>query len=220
MSWLTDFIKKWLKSALGRDGEPERKQKSAIIRLIVLTMIGVALLLGNRMIAAPQNAAQTNGSPVFSSKDSQKLSDIKSGNGNNSAGSIANYEDYVNQNLKNILEQIQGVSEVSVMVTFSSTEKNIYQNNIKTQDNQTVENDQKGGTRQVNERSQDSQVVMVDKNGVKEPVVIGKEQPTVRGVIVVASGADQPAIRAEIMDAVATVMDIQTYQVKVLQKNE
>ncbi|WP_239984850.1 stage III sporulation protein AG [Sporolactobacillus pectinivorans] len=220
MPRLIDFIKKILKQVTGEKGEPVKKQKAAVIRLVVLAMIGVALLLGNRMLAAPQTVNQAGSSPAFSSTDAKKLSEINSDVGSSSATSISKYEDYVNQSLKNILEQIQGVSEVSVMTTFSSTEKSIYQNDVKTQDNQTVESDPKGGKRQINQRSQDSQVVMIDKNGVKEPVVIGKEQPTVRGVIVVANGADQPAIRAEIMQAVSTVMDIPTYQVKVLQKNE
>lgn len=134
--------------------------------------------------------------------------------------SIEKYESYVNQNLKNILEQIQGVSDVSVMVTFASTEKKIYQNNVKTQDNQTSETDQKGGKREVNQRNEDSEVVMIDQNGNKVPVVIGKEQPTVRGVIVVAKGADQPTTKVQVMEAVSTVLDIPTYKVKVLEKNE
>ncbi|RYL87865.1 stage III sporulation protein AG [Sporolactobacillus sp. THM19-2] len=181
-------------------------------------MVGVALLLGNRLMSAPEDTGQDNSRQVFSSQDAGKLSEIKTGG--KKEVPMAEYESYMNQNLKNILEQIKDVSEVSVMVSFSSTEKNIYQNNIKTQENQTVENDQKGGTRHVDEQNEDSQVVMIDNNGSKEPVVIGKEQPAVRGVIVVARGADRPSVRAEIMEAVATVLDIPTYKVKVLQKSE
>jgi stage III sporulation protein AG len=180
----------------------------------------MALLAANHFFSGSQNAQKSTTQQVFSNKDSKDLSEIKSGAAQSSMTSIEKYESYVNQNLKDILEQIRGVSDVSVMVTFASTEKKIYQNNTKTQDNQTSETDQKGGKREVNERNEDTEVVMIDQNGNKVPVVIGKEQPTVRGVIVVARGSDQPTTKVQIMDAVATVLDIPTYKVKVLEKNE
>lgn len=220
LRFLFEKLKKMLTDGGEQEGGQSKKMKSTFLKLIVLAMVGVALLAGNRMLSGTQKADHTADKPVFNSQDAENLSEIKTNASGSSNMSIEKYETYVNQSLKNILEQIRGVTDVSVMVTFSSTEKKIYQNNVKTQENQTVENDQKGGTRHVNEQNEDSQVVMIDKNGSKEPVVIGKEQPTVRGVIVVARGADPPAVRAEIMEAVATVLDIPTYKVKVLQKNE
>ncbi|WP_010631975.1 stage III sporulation protein AG [Sporolactobacillus vineae] len=221
MKDLPDLIKRFLRRILERNGTTPTKRKALFLRLAVLMMLGIALLIGNRLFASPP-AGSSSGKVVqtFSSTDAKKLSQINTDSGKAPSASLAAYESYVNQNLKNILEQIEGVSNVSVMVTFSSTEKSIYQNDVKTQDNQTVESDQKGGTRRINQRNQETQVVMIDKNGTKEPVMIGKEQPAVRGCIVVAAGASQPAIRAEIMDAVSTVLAIPDYQVKVLQKSE
>ncbi|MDD9149296.1 MULTISPECIES: stage III sporulation protein AG [unclassified Sporolactobacillus] len=219
MHWIMK-LKEWLGSERTGNGKRVRTQKEILVRLGVIALIGIALLAGNKMITGNQKTNKAAGTQVFSNQDAKNLSEIKSNISQGTMTPIEKYESYVDQNLKNILQQIQGVSDVSVMVTFSTTEKKIYQNDVKTQDNQTKETDQKGGTRQVNDHSQDSQVVMVDKNGVKEPVVIGQEQPGVRGVVVVARGADQPAIQVKIMDAVATVLDIPSYKVKVLQKNE
>ncbi|GGL55444.1 stage III sporulation protein AG [Sporolactobacillus putidus] len=213
-------LKEWLDSERSGNGKRVKTQKEMLIRLGIIAVIGIALLAGSKILSGNQGTNKAAGSPVFNSQDAKSLSEIKSNLSQATLTPIEKYESYVDQNLKDILQQIQGVSDVSVMVTFSSTEKKIYQNNVRTQDNQTKETDQKGGTRQVNDHSQDSQVVMVDKNGVKEPVVIGQEQPTVRGVIVVARGADQPATQVRIMDAVATVLDIPSYKVKVLQKSE
>ncbi|GAY75183.1 hypothetical protein NBRC111894_737 [Sporolactobacillus inulinus] len=61
---------------------------------------------------------------------------------------------------------------------------------------------------------------MIDQDGNKVPVVIGNEQPTVRGVIVVARGADQSSTKVAIMDAVSTVLDLPSYKVTVLEKND
>lgn len=203
-----------------KEGKPVKNTKGTLVKLVTLALIGMALLAANHFFSGSPSAQKSTVQQAFSNKDSKDLSEIKSGTAQSSMTSIEKYESYVNQNLKNILEQIRGVSDVSVMVTFASTEKKIYQNNTKTQDNQTSETDQKGGKREVNERNEDTEVVMIDQNGNKVPVVIGKEQPTVRGVIVVARGADQPTTKVQIMDAVATVLDIPTYKVKILEKNE
>ncbi|RYL92346.1 stage III sporulation protein AG [Sporolactobacillus sp. THM7-4] len=219
MRWI-ERIMNWLNNNRSGNKKSAGNQKATITKLIVLAMIGVALLAGSRVLTGNTDTKKADSQQVFSNRDSKSLSEIKSNMERSSFSSIEKYESYVNQNLKDILEQIQGVSDVSVMVTFSSTEKKIYQNNIRTQDNQTVETDPRGGTRQVNERNQDSEVVMIDKDGSKEPVVIGQEEPVVRGVIVVARGADQPVVKVQIMEAVATVLDIPTYKVKVLQKSE
>ncbi|MFT8871090.1 MAG: stage III sporulation protein AG [Sporolactobacillus sp.] len=216
--WI-DWIKTWLGigQAEARGRPPVKQSRHYVRRLLVLALCGILLLVFSRVVA-PAAAPQKQNEAAFNQKDAKVLSDVKS---KISSSSSAEYdENYVGQNLKNILDQMDGVSDVSVMITFSSTVKNIYQNNIKTQDNETVEKDEKGGTRRINARDQDSEVVMVDKNGIKEPVVIGKEQPSVRGVIVAARGAEQPATRAAIMEAVATVLDIPEYKVKVLQKSE
>nr|WP_290443593.1 stage III sporulation protein AG [Sporolactobacillus kofuensis] len=203
-----------------KDGQPVKNKKGTLFKLVALVLIGVVLLAGNRFFASSAQTQKPADQQAFSNHDSKDLSEIKSDIGKQSMTSIEKNESYVNQNLKNILEQIRGVSDVSVMVTFASTEKNIYQNNVKTQDNQTSETDQKGGKREVVERNEDSEVVLIDKDGNKVPVVIGKEQPTVRGVIVVARGAEQSTTKVQIMEAVSTVLDIPTYKVKVLEKNE
>ncbi|MCI1859725.1 MAG: stage III sporulation protein AG [Sporolactobacillus sp.] len=212
---------KWLRSLVTRDGPPGKNRK-ALLRLLVLAIIGITLLVGHRALTDPtgDQKKENGSSAVFNSSDAQKLSNINAEIGKSSPTSVGKYETYLNQNLKNILEQIQGVSDVSVMATVDSTGKKIYQNNVKSQDDRTEETDRNGGSRRVNQRSEDSQVVMVDNNGQKEPVVIGEEQPAVRGVLIVARGIEAPAVRAEIMEAVAAVLDIPNYKVKVLLKND
>ncbi|BBN99065.1 stage III sporulation protein AG [Sporolactobacillus terrae] len=202
-----------------KDGKPAKSTKSALVKLVALALVGMALLAASHFFSEKGSEPST-AEPAFSTKDSKNLSEIKAGTKTGTMTSIEKYESYVNQNLKNILEQIRGVSDVSVMVTFASTEKKIYQNNTKVQDNQTSETDPKGGKRQVTERNEDSEVVMIDQDGNKVPVVIGNEQPTVRGVIVVARGAEQSSTKVAIMDAVSTVLDLPSYKVTVLEKND
>lgn len=220
---LTKWLE-WLKNLFFETDGPETKKKqkgkkSSMTTLILLAMIGAALMLAGQFITHKQSKAPASDTQVFSQKDTAKLSEVKSKVSKSSFSSIDEYEAYYDQNLKDILEQISGVSHVSVMVTFASSEKSIYQDNVKTQNNQTNETDKNGGKREVNEKSQDNEVVMVGEGDNKKPVVVGKEQPEVRGVLVVADGAENPSRQLWIMEAVSTVLDIPTYKVKVLPKS-
>lgn len=155
---------------------------------------------------------------VFNQKDPNKVTAVKS-KADKDVTSIGGYEKYYSEHIKKILEQVTGVGKVSVMVTLESSEKKIYQENQKTQNNSTEETDKSGGKRAVNETSVDSQVVIIGDGTNKGPVVIGQQKPEIKGVAVVAEGADNPTIRSWIMEAVSTVLDIPNYKVEVLPKN-
>ncbi|MFT8364216.1 MAG: stage III sporulation protein AG [Sporolactobacillus sp.] len=198
--------------------KPASGQRLLMRRLLILALAGISLLVIGKLFTHSSETDKT-AQNVLQVNESKQLSAVKTKITHQpAASSIEDYQASASKNLEAVLDQMAGVSGATVLITFASTEKAIFQDNTHTQDNQTIENDQKGGTRQVNERDQDSQVVMVEKDGSKQPVVIGKQQPTVRGAIVVARGVNQPAIRAEIMEAVATVLDIPDYKVKVLPK--
>ncbi|GAY75184.1 hypothetical protein NBRC111894_738 [Sporolactobacillus inulinus] len=100
-----------------RTGNRRKSTKSALVKLVALALVGMALLAASHLFSEKGSSAPSTAEPAFSTKDSKNLSEIKAGNKTGSMTSIEKYESYVNQNLKNILEQIRGVSDVSVMVT-------------------------------------------------------------------------------------------------------
>lgn len=83
--------------------------------------------------------------------------------------------------LANILSQIDGAGEVSVMITYySSSEKNIaYETKVSSREK---------------EESEDKKAVMTDG----EPMVVKEVYPKVRGVIVTADGGGNSAVRSAI----------------------
>ncbi|MFC7394239.1 stage III sporulation protein AG [Scopulibacillus cellulosilyticus] len=195
-----------------------KKKKSPIRTLALLMLCGVALMLVSHFTAKHNSEKDASSTQVFSNQSkSQKLSAINSNlDKNKHFSSMGEYEKYYSDNLRSILEQINGVSDVSVMVTLASSEKNIYQENEKKQTSRTKETDSNGGKREVNETNEDGEVVTVDNGQEKKPVIIGKQKPEIRGVLVVAQGAESPTVKAWIMEAVSTVLDIPDYKVQVL----
>ncbi|WP_141604280.1 stage III sporulation protein AG [Terrilactibacillus laevilacticus] len=213
---------KWIKDQLFKN-QTDGSQKKRLNKqtLLLLGILGISFMLISHFFTSSSGTDRQDSLPTVTQPKSLSTNQLQSEKeklGTSKFSSISQYESYYNQHLAHILEQITGVSKVSVMVTFSSTEKNIYQDNVKTQTNQTEEQDRNGGTRTVNEKNEDSEVVVIDNNNQKAPVIVGKEQPEVRGVLVVADGANNPTLKSWIMQAVSTVLDVPNYKIQVLPK--
>lgn len=131
--------------------------------------------------------------------------------------------DYV-RNLENelssILGKIQGAGRVSVMITLKSGKEIIPAKDESVSDKLTNEKDTSGGTRTIDEKTTDDQVVFTSgQGGNSKPLVIKELNPEVKGVIVVAEGAKDSKVKLMLSQAVQTVLDIPAYRVTVYEKN-
>lgn len=106
--------------------------------------------------------------------------------------------------LENILSQIDGAGEVSVMITYySSPEKNIAY-------------ETKTSSREDKSESEDKKAVMTDGS----PLVVKEVYPRVRGVIVTAQGAGNAVVKAAISEAVAASLDVSAHRICIFKKEE
>lgn len=120
--------------------------------------------------------------------------------------------------LKEILETIIGVDDVSVVVNVDATSLKVYEKNKSNKNTTTEETDKEGGTRSVTDQTSEEEIVMI-KNGDKEtPVVVQTKKPDIRGVLVVAQGVDNVQIKQTIIEAVTRVLDVPSHRVAVAPK--
>lgn len=109
------------------------------------------------------------------------------------------------ERLADILSQIDGAGEVSVMITYySSAEKDI------AYETKTASREDKS------EESEDKKAVMADG----EPMVVKEVYPKVKGVIVTADGAGNAAVKAAISEAVAASLDVPAHRICIFKKEE
>lgn len=125
--------------------------------------------------------------------------------------------DYENE-LKEILQTAVGVDEVEIMVNLDATDTKIYEKNITTQTQLTDETDREGGKRKVEDVSKDEQLVIIRNGETESPVVVKIKKPEVRGVLIVAKGADNIQVKKWIVEAVTRVLDVPSHRVSVLPK--
>ncbi|UQD52699.1 stage III sporulation protein AG [Bacillus methanolicus] len=207
----------WLKNLISKEGQPEKKPGKYHYLLIVI-LFGAAIMLISNMFfsgnaSTPDmqvmNNKETNATeevPAFGQKKSEEKSLMKQ------------YEEAYEKQLKEALQGILGVDDVTVVVNVDATEKQILEKNIVTKSQTTTETDREGGKRKVEDASKDEQLVIV-RNGEKEvPIVVETKKPEIRGVLVVAKGAENIQVKKWIVDAVTRVLDVPSHRVAVMPK--
>lgn len=128
-------------------------------------------------------------------------------------------EAIIEERLGQILGKIQGAGEVEVMVTFDMGSEIIPASNTVEIKDISEEKDAGGGTRTVQSQNVTENVVTSNDNSGTKPLVLKEIKPQVRGVIVVAEGADDIEVKVRLYDAVKTVLQVSGDRVQVYAKN-
>lgn len=130
------------------------------------------------------------------------------------------YSDSMEDRLEKILNKIEGVGEVEVMITYETSTEVVPASNVTKSEQVTEENDKQGGTRVIKQENTTQNIVTVSgKDYNSSPMVIKEIKPLIRGVIVVAQGADDPMVKNQLIDAVTTIFQIKSHKVKVYGRN-
>lgn len=120
--------------------------------------------------------------------------------------------------LENILSAISGAGDVDVMVSYENEIKKIPMVDTKNVTTITSEKDSSGGERKTEETNLEQMVIYESNGNNKSPVIQEYTVPKVLGVIVVAEGAHDVKIKEKIINAVASVTDVASHKIQVLEK--
>jgi stage III sporulation protein AG len=206
------WLKKWLK--LGENGE---KKPGKIQYMVLVLCIGAAFMLAGNILFKPNGDSSVV--PASSSKTTD-TEDVETFGMSKSSGNktIAEYEEKYENRLKEALEELLGAKDVTVFVNIDSTDKKVFEKNSSVKSQTTEEGDREGGQRKVQESTEDEQIVII-RNGEKEvPIIVETKKPDIRGVLVVAKGADNIQVKKWIVEAVTKALGVPSHRVAVLPK--
>ena len=130
----------------------------------------------------------------------------------------SNEEDYstaLEKKLTNMLSKMEGAGAVSVMVTIESNEEKILAEDKSCNSQRTEEKDQAGGTRMTDSIQQTNDVVLQNGN---TPYVVKEYAPKIRGVFILAEGAENSAVKNQITEAVSKLLDVPVHKISVEKK--
>lgn len=181
--------------------------------ILIIACIGLATMILQNYFSLKEEVSSTL-SPALAKEEPQEVF----GSARSSPKSMDEYEEFYENQLVDILSKIVGVGDVSVMVNLESTEKVVVEKNIRTQQSQTNEKDREGGSRNIEDHMKDEQVVILRNGNGEEPIIVMTEKPSVRGVLVVAEGANNIQVKTWIAEAVQRVLDVPLHRISVLPK--
>jgi len=183
-----------------------------------LRNMGIKRMVQNLLIVAMVAAIIVISTSTFFSKERENRNSIEGTDIqlNRQSISAATYEEQLEGKLSGILCQISGVGEVSVMVTLSSGKEVVPAFNTVESGSETNERDSGGGTRSVTQSSTDKRVASNSgSTTADQPLIVKEVMPEVKGVIVVAEGAENPEVVERLTEAVQTVLGVPAFRVKV-----
>lgn len=165
----------------------KRVREKGLPKKTVVMIIGAVVILGGLALS--------------------ELTDTKPKNDEDNSICAEDYIESTEKTLEKLLSDIEGAGKVRVMLTVDTCYENVYAKSYDTKGEKT----EKGSE---NELSEEYIIVKKGSNN-EECLVIKVYEPTVKGVAVIAEGADSVKVKTAITDTVCALFNISTAQVSV-----
>lgn len=172
-----------------RWNEMNREQKQMLFRLAIVAALGIFLLVaGGKMDYEENLATEQSAVPA----EEMKLPD--------SAASV------LEQQLARTLMQVKGAGNVTVQITLYNSGRKEYARDVQRTERTA------GETTELQEHQ-----TTVQQAGKEGALLITEHMPEICGVLIVADGAGQAVVQEQMLQAAATLLQISTEQIIVLQ---
>ncbi|MDQ1909530.1 stage III sporulation protein AG [Paenibacillus sp. GD4] len=205
----------WMEKWLG-GGTGGTKRLNTFRWLLLMGLAGAAFMILNSFITVKEV------DPIGEGRASppQETKPVFGLGGSKEQTSFREYEEAYQQQLKEILTKIVGVGEVEVLVTIESTEEINVERNTKEDQQVTNERDQQGATRNITNVTRSGEVVIYQVSGGQQPLIVKTIKPKIRGVLVVAKGAENLTVKKMISEAVERGLDVPAHRISIMPRKQ
>lgn len=184
----------------------------------IALIVGLVFLIGGSPFSGGGSSTQPpSPTQMMPAQDNSK----ENLGSSSSQPNMVSEEQYLANKLRDMLELVDGVGSVQVTVRLESSSRAEYAINTTTGTKTTQEKDQAGGTRVLTEDNDSGQLVLIRiGNGTEIPVLQQETAPNVSGVLVVADGASDPAVKAELFRAVQVGLGVEPQKIMIMAKSK
>lgn len=127
-----------------------------------------------------------------------------------------NYEEALEGKLSTILTKVKGAGNVVVNITLENSSMQEHAKNRVKESKVVQEKDTSGGIRTTTETKESEQILVGKENGADHPVVVQEIKPIIKGVLVIADGAYDSTVKANLTKAVEAGLGVPPYKITVL----
>ena len=193
--------KEWIKSF--RSGEKLPKKN----HLLILFLVGLLLFVA----VFPFPASDQSGADTVESTSAASV--------NEGSTTLGEYESYLEEKTADILKQVDGVGDVTVMITLRSGGQKIIEKDQSGSSQTTEEEDSEGGKRTVEDSTSDkTSIYEQDSDGSSAPYVSKELSPEIEGVVVIADGGGNAVTAQNITEAVQALFGVEAHKIKIMKR--
>ncbi len=193
--------KKWFPFEIPKNFSLKHMKKDQIL---IIFLAGVLLLVIS--LPAGNRKKEDRETAVFRSE------------GEEAAGQDTYVRD-LEKHLAGVLSQMDGVGEVTVMITLKSSAEKVVEKDMEITSESVTESDSQGGTRTTKNNNHGETTVYNDGGSSGEPYVSKEISPQAEGVVVIAQGGDNPVVKQNITEAVQALFGIDTHKIRIMKKS-
>ena len=175
--------------------------------------IGLLGLAGILLLVVGSVGSRKAPSPVMVSADNATAAPEVIGT---RSGIVSKEEEQLAEHLAGVLRRISGAGAVEVTIRLAGSTRKEYAVNTNAAQKVIEEKETSGPKRVTTEHNTSGQVVLVRAGQTERAVVKQEEAPRILGVLVVAEGAIDPQVRAEIFRATRVALGVEAHRVTVL----
>ena len=198
---IKDKINALIESNKNKDSKRTIENLVIFVILLIITIITINIILkgnGNKNAETDENKFDTKVLTLDNNNDDVDVPDLE-------------------KRLEDILSKIKGVGKVSVLITYSQGSEVVAMYNETTKQNITEENDTNGGKRVIEQKDVDKTIAYEEENGKKYPVTQKIILPIVTGAVVIAEGASNSSIKANITQAIEAATGLAPHKIQVFE---
>lgn len=202
-----DKLKKIFDEDTKEEGNNKKKIENLVvfIILLIITIIAINIIWNDKKSSTKQEDNVTS-KKLAITEDTKEIS-------MNEENETSDLE----QRLESILSKIQGVGNVKVFINYSETNEVIAMYNENSKINNTEEVDKTGGTRKIEQKDIQKDIIYKEQNGEKIPITQKIIQPKLEGAIITAKGAGDATAKSNIIQAVEAATGLATHKIQVFE---
>lgn len=179
-----------------------RKRKPEKSDFLILVLVGILLLV----IALP-----------IGNKEEKEQEESPVGTADSAETQSASGEE-LERRLEDILSRIDGAGEVEVMITYKDSGTYVVEKDISSDSSTQEETDGAGSRNTKDTQSQQSTVYDQTESG-DTPFISQELTPRIEGILVVAQGGDNTAVKQNISEAVLALFPVEAHRIKIVKMN-
>ena len=189
----------------------EAKDKKIVIYLVMIAAAGILLMMWGRTArSSPQAPIAEESWPQTILTDPETTPP---------PSNHIRQERALEEELEEFMSLVAGAGQVRVMVSAPGNRETVFAVDTTNNRSYVLEEDAQGGTRDQRQHStQEQTVIITDRNGIDQPLVLREIEPRIEGIVIIAEGGDDPFVRDALTRAAMAVLGVEAHRVQVLAK--